>query len=139
LNAVQSIGSSTLNALEVIGGWNAKVGNALKKWGVVSEKAYEYFNPTPNFQNKFFTRLEKAENLVSQLGSISSETLSVKENVKQIFELKDDLRKNLKDEDENKKEQPTIESLREKIKAAKESETSKAPAPLTSFDKSEAD
>jgi len=139
LNAVQSIGSSTLNALEVIGGWNAKVGNALKKWGVVSEKAYEYMNPQPNFQNKFFTRLENANNLVSQVGSISSETLSIKENVKQIFELKDDLRKNLKDEDENKKEQPTIESLREKIKAAKESETSKAPASLTSLDKSEAD
>jgi len=125
VNAFQSIGSSILGALNVIGSWNAKVANALKKWGVVSDKAYEFFNPQPNFHNKFFTAIENAENFVSNIGTITSEAVSVKQNVSQLFELKDELGKNLKDENPNKPEE-TLESLRMKLKAANEKQVSQS-------------
>jgi hypothetical protein len=103
LNAVQSIGQSILSALEVIGGWNAKIGNALRKWGEVGERAYEWFNPQPNFQNKFFTGLETAQNVISQIDSIASETLSIKETINQLGEEKQNLLNNLKEDENSKK------------------------------------
>ncbi|MFK0735531.1 MAG: hypothetical protein ACIWVG_31095, partial [Gloeotrichia echinulata HAB0833] len=67
MNSIQSIGYSILSALEVVGSWVAFIGNALRKFGKVGDDAYRWMNPSPNFQNKFFTTLEKAEDVVSQL------------------------------------------------------------------------
>ncbi|MEH2136847.1 hypothetical protein [Nostoc sp.] len=46
--------------MEVIGGNVGKIGNALKKWGVVGEAAYNFMNPQPNLKGKFFTFLNSA-------------------------------------------------------------------------------
>lgn len=91
--AFQSIGQSILNALEVVGSWIASVGNALRKFGVVGERAYGWMNPTPNFDNKFFTGLEAAENVVSQIDTVASEVLSVQETITQIGQQKAELQK----------------------------------------------
>lgn len=80
----QSIGFSILQALEAIGEMNAKVANALRKYGVVFEKAYGWFNPTPNFQNRWFTRLEQAQTLVDNLETIVSEVRNIQETVDQL-------------------------------------------------------
>ncbi|MHC5826708.1 MAG: hypothetical protein ACYT04_65290, partial [Nostoc sp.] len=87
-NALQSIGYSILSALEVVGSYVALIGNALRKWGEVGESAYKWFNPQPNFHNKFFTTLEGATNVVSQIDQVASEVVSVEQNVAQIGELK---------------------------------------------------
>ncbi|WP_445631561.1 hypothetical protein [Nostoc sp. DSM 114167] len=60
-NALTNAVSTTINALEVIGSHTAKIGNALKYWGVLGQKAYEWFHPNPNFHNKYFTFLNNAE------------------------------------------------------------------------------
>ncbi|MCC5640542.1 hypothetical protein LC593_32880 [Nostoc sp. CHAB 5844] len=97
MNSVQSIGASTLNALEVVGQWNAKVANSLKRFGVVGDKAYEWMNPNVNFQNKYFTALENATNVISQVDQVASEVLSIKETVEQIKGQKKELDDSLKE------------------------------------------
>ncbi|MEH2287167.1 hypothetical protein [Nostoc sp.] len=46
--------------MEVIGGNVAKIGNALKIWGVIGEKAYSWMNPQPNLKGKFFNFINNA-------------------------------------------------------------------------------
>ncbi|MEH2414476.1 hypothetical protein [Nostoc sp.] len=118
LNAVQSIGYSILSALQVVGSYVALVGNALRKWGEVGESAYRWFNPQPNFHNKFFTTLEATTNVVSQIDQVASEVLSVEDNVTQIGQLKNELNKSLSEEPESK--QGTIPPEAVKVKASDE-------------------
>ncbi|MEH2139906.1 hypothetical protein [Nostoc sp.] len=101
-NALQSIGYSILSALEVVGSYVALIGNALRKWGEVGESAYKWFNPQPNFHNKFFTTLEGVTNVVSQVDQVASEVVSVEQNVAQIGELKNELGKSIGEEDGSK-------------------------------------
>ncbi|MBD2519955.1 hypothetical protein H6G93_34440 [Nostoc sp. FACHB-973] len=115
MNSIQSIGYSILSALEVVGSWVALIGNALRRWGEVSERAYRWMNPTPNFQNKFFTTLEKAEDVVSQIDSVASEVLSVQETVTQIGEQKEQFTKALGEEPQSK--QGTIPPEATQVKA----------------------
>ncbi|MEH2314903.1 MAG: hypothetical protein V7K35_26655 [Nostoc sp.] len=114
LNAVQSIGYSIISALEVVGSYVALIGNALRKWGEVGESAYRWFNPQPNFHDKFFTVLENTTNVVSQVDQVASEVLSVQDNVNQIGQLKNELNKSLSEESESK--QGTIPPEAAKIK-----------------------
>lgn len=89
--SIQSIGESILNAIEIVAGWTGKIGNALRKFGVVAEKAYEWFNPSPNFNNKFFTGLETATEVTSQIDTVASEVLSVQQTVTEIGKQKKEL------------------------------------------------
>ncbi|MBN3905120.1 MAG: hypothetical protein HWQ35_00575 [Nostoc sp. NMS1] len=101
-NALQSIGYSILSALEVVGSYVALIGNALKKWGEVGESAYRWFNPQPNFHNKFFTTIEGVTNVVSQVDQLASEVVSIEQNITQIGELKNELNKSIGQNDASK-------------------------------------
>jgi hypothetical protein len=90
-NSIQSLRFSVVSALETIGGWNARIGNALKRSGVVNESSYAWMNPSPNFDNKFTRALERVEDTVSQVDSVSSEILSAQETVTQIGNQKTEL------------------------------------------------
>ncbi len=89
--SIQSIAHSILSVLEVIGSHISKIGNALRKWGTVGEKAYGWMNPQPNYQNRFFTALERTEEVVSQVNMVSSEILSAQDAVSQIGKQKEDI------------------------------------------------
>lgn len=119
LNSIQSIGQSTLSALEIVGNWNASIGNALRKFGVVAENAYKWMNPSVNFQNRFFTALEKTEELVSQVDAIASEVLSIRDTVKQIGEQNKELQSSLGQEDKSKQNKEPPEAKKEKETAEK--------------------
>jgi DNA repair ATPase RecN len=95
LNAFQSIAWSILEALEVLGQWIAKIGNALKKYGVVFERAYAWMNPTPDFHNKLFTKLEQAENLVSNLVQVTSSIQEVDESIQYFNQARTELKNQL--------------------------------------------
>ncbi|MDZ8135162.1 MAG: hypothetical protein RM049_07635 [Nostoc sp. DedQUE04] len=114
-NALQSIGYSILSALEVVGSYVALIGNALRKWGEVGESAYRWFNPQPNFHNKFFTTLEGTTNVVSQIDQVASEVVSVEQNIAQIGELKNELGKSIGEEDGSKQGVQPPEAI--KVKA----------------------
>ena len=133
LNAVQSIGYSIISALEVVGSYVALIGNALRKWGEVGESAYRWFNPQPNFHNKFFTTLEGTSNVVSQVDQVASEVLSVEDNVTQIGQLKNELNKSLSEAPESK--QSTIPPEATKVKAGFDASKSASATGLQLNDK----
>jgi peptidoglycan hydrolase CwlO-like protein len=127
VNSVQSIGHSILGALEVVGSHVAKIGNALQKFRVVSEKAYSWMNPTPSFQNRFFTTLQQTQEVVSQIDQVSSEVISVQENITQMGKLKEELDNSLKQETDSKQAAAIPEATVTKDAAAAVKVASKSP------------
>ncbi len=125
--SVQSIGHSILGALEVVGSHVSKIGNALQKFRVVSDKAYSWMNPTPSFQNRFMTGLQQTQEVVSQIDQVSSEVLSVQENITQMGKLKEELDKSLKQEPDSKQAAATPEAVKVKEAAAEAKTASKSP------------
>lgn len=83
--SLQSIGYSILGALEVVGSWNAKIGNALQKYGVIGEKALGgWMNTTPDFQNRFFTAIQNTQEIAESIEQVASEVLEGRESVAQL-------------------------------------------------------
>jgi hypothetical protein len=130
LNSLQSIYYSIFGALNTIGSWNAKVGNALKKWGAVSEKAYEWFNPTPNFNNKFFNALEAGQQVADAFEQITSEGVSIQQNIKEMGEQKTELDKALSQGDGSKQANSTPEA--KKVKDDEDNAKNASKSPLIS-------
>ena len=92
-NTIRSIQYSILGALEAIGGMNAKIGNQLQKWGVIDGNPW--FNPQPNYQNRFTTGLNNTIDTIESINMVAMETLDARENVERLFTLKDDLGKEI--------------------------------------------
>jgi hypothetical protein len=90
LFSVQSIMWSIQEVLEVIGENVNRIGNALKKWGVVGEKAYNWMNERftrTGYAGKFdkvLRGLESAENLTSNIDNVASEVISAQEQVLEL-------------------------------------------------------
>jgi hypothetical protein len=123
IGSVQSLRYSIMGALDTIGSMNAKMANALKKFGVVGDSGYGWFNPTPNFDNRFMRGLETAENVVSNIDNIASEVLSAQETVTQIGTQKTELETAVKDGLEKR----TVENVQQKDKATAAKTASKSP------------
>lgn len=83
-NAITNAVSTLVNALEVIGSHVAKIGNALKYWGVLGQKAYEWFHPNPNFHNKYFTFLNNAEAGANTIQAVVQVPVSIVDAKSQI-------------------------------------------------------
>lgn len=77
-SSLMSMGDSITQGLQVIGAQTGKIGNALRAWGVVSEKAYSWMNPTPNFSNPLLTKLNSLEETASMVENVSQQPLNVK-------------------------------------------------------------
>lgn len=93
--SVRSIGDSVLNALSIGFGWVGKIGNALELAGVIHERFWNQVNPNPNFDNKFFTVIENAENVISNIDAVAGEVQSVTDTVTQIEESRQQIRAEL--------------------------------------------
>jgi hypothetical protein len=136
--SLQSIGNSMLSAAEVIGERVALIGNALVKWRVVSEKAYNWMNPQANFQNRFFTTLESTQNVVSQVDSVASEVLSIESTITQIGTQKKELTDSLAQLDNSKQKTPQPEATKIKAEAAASTQASLNPPTLATADRNSA-
>jgi hypothetical protein len=95
LSSLRSLSDSILQALEICGSYIAQIGNGLKKYGEISDKAFGWMNPRPNFQNRFFTSLENAEQVVSNIDSIVGEVKNIQDTIDEIQEQRSDLEKNI--------------------------------------------
>jgi hypothetical protein len=95
--AFQNIAWSILNALDIIGSWNAQIGNALKKYGVVGHNAFAWLNPAPNFHNKFFTAVTNALNIVSNLDFVAQSIIQGRDAVDQITKQSEEFSKDFTD------------------------------------------
>jgi hypothetical protein len=139
LFSLQSIGQSILGALEMVGSMVAKIGNALQRFGVISEKAFGWMNQSPNYQNRFFTTIEKVEEVTSNIDSIAGEVLSVQDTITQIGTQKKELEDATKQAEGSKQGKESPEAATVKATQDKAKVDSKPPTiPVTAERKPEA-
>ncbi len=102
LNNLMNVNSVITNALEVVGSYTGKIGNALRIWGVVGEKAYSWMNPQPSFDNKWSTKLQQLQsgaNTVAMVTQIPVDTVNAVTELNNSFT---DLAKAVKQEPNTK-------------------------------------
>lgn len=123
INSIQSIRFSIMSALEAIGSMSGRMANALKRFGVVGDSSYPWFNPSPNYDNRFFQALENAENFTSNIDQVASEVLSAQESIAQLGQQKTDFENSLT----NGTEQPLPDNIQQFLKRQEEKAASGSP------------
>ncbi|MBD2568365.1 hypothetical protein [Anabaena lutea] len=103
LNNVFDLGNTITNALEIVGGQQGRIGNALRIWGVVGEKAYNWMNPSPNYDNQILIKLEKLNQTASTVQMVTQIPLDVVNSVTQLTDSTTELVKAV-NQDEGKKD-----------------------------------
>jgi hypothetical protein len=76
LNSFLSLSQTILQASEMIAAYTGKIGNALKKGGVVLENAYGWMNPQPRF-NRVTQTLESLQNGASTIQMVTQAPLDI--------------------------------------------------------------
>jgi hypothetical protein len=114
INSVTSIYYSLFSVLEVLGNRISKIGNALRWYGVVADKAYSWMNQNNVFNNPVLVGLEKANDTADSLEMVTGDVLNVKQQSKEIKDNKTEFLKAIKnDEDkEDKKEDSEINKIK---------------------------
>jgi hypothetical protein len=136
--AIQSIQQSILSALEVVGAGVARVANALRAAGQVFESAYQWMNPSPNFDNALFRKLENLQQTASNIELVTQTPLDIKSAVDTMKEEKKQMGEALKDGENALKGLGIIESENERTKADEAKKNSEGKD-LDNLDKVEAD
>lgn len=90
---VRSLWDSAKSLAELTGANVGKIGNALRRDGVVAENAYTAMADNPLMVNNAMTKLQNLEEAASHLNSITSEAYGVTETVTQIKKDQDDFKK----------------------------------------------
>ncbi|MBD2411888.1 hypothetical protein H6H01_14285 [Nostoc calcicola FACHB-3891] len=98
-NQVTQLGGLISTGLEVIGGNLGKIGNALRKGGVLLENAYGYMNPQPNLQGKFFSLMNTANEKLSSIAAVVAIPIAFKEVMSGINSSTADLKRELSQTD----------------------------------------
>lgn len=76
LNSFLNLSQTILQASELIAAYTGKIGNALKKGGVIVESAYGWMNPQPKF-NRVTQTLESLQNGASTIQMVTQAPLDV--------------------------------------------------------------
>lgn len=76
LNSFMGLTQTVLQAAEMIAAYTGKIGNALRKGGVVLENAYGWMNPQPKF-NRVTQTLESLQNGASTIQMVTQVPLDV--------------------------------------------------------------
>lgn len=97
LYQVRSLWDSARSLNELTGANVGRIGNALRRDGVVAENAYPAMPDNPMMVNSAMTRLQNLEEAASHLSSITSETYGITETVAQIKKDQDDFKKLVKE------------------------------------------
>lgn len=100
LGSIQSMMNNVFEALEIIGGWIAKMANGMKFDGLVSDNIFPWFNTNPNFKSPVFRAMEKLNNLddaASQIYQISTNVVDFRESAENLEQQKVELRKAMTD------------------------------------------
>lgn len=117
---------SLQNVTELTGERVGKVGNSLKRFRVVGEKAYEHFSENLNTRTSWFAKFENAVNagqeVTSTVEQIASEVISVQDAFTQLKGQKEEFDKSLEDLTTSKRtDNKEAKEATEKAKAASES------------------
>lgn len=102
LNQLMNVNAVITNALEIIGGYTGRIGNALRIWGVVGEKAYSWMNPQPSFDNKWMTKLQQLQQGASTVQMVSQIPIDVTSSITEFNNSTTELIKAVKQEPDTK-------------------------------------
>lgn len=91
LGTISSIGYSILSVLEIVGSRVSKIGNALRWFGVVGDRAYSAMNEADNFQNPLFNRIIRMEEAASTIDTVSNEVVNVRQQSTSLKSQKQEL------------------------------------------------
>lgn len=97
LYQVRSLWDSAKSLNELTGANVGRIGNALRRDGVVSENAYPAMPDSPLMVNSAMNRLQNLEEAASHLSSITSEAYGITETVAQIKKDQEDFKKLVKE------------------------------------------
>ncbi|MEH2319001.1 collagen-like triple helix repeat-containing protein [Nostoc sp.] len=125
-NSLTNFANMILMGLEVIGGTCGHIANALKKWGVVGDTAYQFFNPQPNFHNKALVFLETANADASTILNVVQVPIMVQAAQEQLNQSVTDLNKAIGQAEGAKPGISPAEAILEKAKADIEKNSSPA-------------
>ena len=100
LDTVQGLSDAILSLNEVTAGMTGKIGNALKRAGLVMENAYEWFDEKfDKFQTssrtgfRLFDKLQKVQQGAEVIEEIVSSTVEVQESLNELKEAREHLNK----------------------------------------------
>jgi hypothetical protein len=106
-SSLMNFGDTVTQALQVVSSQTGKIGNALRMWGVVSEKAYSWMNPNPNFSNPLLVKLTSLQETASMVENVSQQPLNVKSAKEEAETASKELMDSLEQKDDSK-QGPTI-------------------------------
>ncbi|MFK0729988.1 MAG: collagen-like protein [Gloeotrichia echinulata HAB0833] len=132
LNSFLNLSQSILQGAELIAAYTGKIGNALKKGGVVLESAYGWMNPQPKF-NRVSQFLERFQAGASTIQMVTQAPLDIVNASTELTTASTEFVKAIKeDKDENKSpEVPEPDGVKQKeVDSNKKSQ----PAPFDIFD-----
>ncbi|MBW4572645.1 MAG: hypothetical protein KME31_33120 [Tolypothrix carrinoi HA7290-LM1] len=116
-NSVRSMIDSVRNIAEFTAENTGKIGNALKKFGAIGEKAFKWMPEHVNGRSIWMQRLENLEDAASGLEMVTSEMVSVKDNLKELQDQKKEFEKGI--EDLEPKETKDNKPIKDKVDASK--------------------
>jgi hypothetical protein len=98
------LSQTVLQASELIAGYTGRIGNALKKGGVVLESAYTWMNPNPNFSNRITRFLEGFQQSASTIQMVTQAPLDITTASTELATASTELVKSIKEDakEENK-------------------------------------
>lgn len=89
--SIRSIGDATLDLMEWVGSNTGRIGNALKRFGLVGERAYPWMSENPQGQHRFRARfdrltggLERAEDFASSFATATSNVLEITQETNEL-------------------------------------------------------
>lgn len=101
---IHGLVDSLRSIVEIVGENVSKIGNALRRAGVVFENSFGWMHEkfdvlsTGNSRwAKMFTRIDQVENVFSSIGAVASEVVSIRESVDDLRKNREELREALKD------------------------------------------
>jgi chaperonin cofactor prefoldin len=106
-SSLMNFGDTVTQALQVVSSQTGKIGNALRTWGVVSEKAYSWMNPNPNFSNPLLVKLTSLQETASMVENVSQQPLNIKSAKEEAETASKEFMDSLEQKDDSK-QGPTI-------------------------------
>ena len=96
-NSVRSMTDSLRNITEFAAENTGKIGNALKKFGVIGEKAFPTMPENVNGASVWVQRLQNLEDAAQGIEMVTSEAVSIKQNLDELTKQKQDFEKSIED------------------------------------------
>ena len=93
--AVQGVKNAVLEGLETVGSWTAKIGNNMMIQGLLEERSFPWMNENVNLRNPFsgfIQKIDRTEEIVSQVNNLVSSGIEAQDNFNQIFEQSTELK-----------------------------------------------